>query len=120
MLRILFDHYAMLGNRMTVDTIQSQKYHRIMKEAGVYGSQSGPGNYSTNKNSQTDKEMKKRLDLIFCSVNRNKSNMDFEHFLQTLVKVAEVKFASLENPNRGLKTLIDLHMLPLAARLQQK
>ena len=28
-----------------------------------------------------DKEMKKRLDLIFCSVNRNKANMDFEHFL---------------------------------------
>ena len=38
------------------------------------------------------KEMKKRLDLIFCSINRNKSNMDFEHFLQSLVKVAETKY----------------------------
>lgn len=35
-LRNLFDSYALIGNRMTVDTIQSQKYHRIMKEAGVY------------------------------------------------------------------------------------
>ena len=64
--------------------------------------------------------MKKRLDLIFCSVNRNKSNMDFEHFLQSLVKVAEAKFSTFEHSNRGLKALMDLHMLPLAARIIQK
>lgn len=45
-------------------------------------------------NSASEKEMKKRLDLIFCSVNRNKSNMDFEHFLQALVKVAEAKYGN--------------------------
>lgn len=49
--------------------------------------------YATlNVLTSSDKEMKKRLDLIFCSVNRNKSNMDFEHFLKALVKVAEAKY----------------------------
>ena len=61
----------------------------------------------------SDKEMKKRLDLIFCSVNRNKSNMDFEHFLKSLVKVAEAKFIGM-HPSQGLKALMDHHMLPLA------
>lgn len=67
----------------------------------------------------SDKEMKKRLDLIFCSVNRNKSNMDFEHFLQSLVKVAEAKFPG-EHPSLCLKALMANHMLPLASRLAQK
>ena len=66
-----------------------------------------------------DKEMKKRLDLIFCSVNRNKTNMDFEHFLQSLVKVAEAKFPHV-HPSQGLKALMDHHMMPLAARVIQK
>jgi len=66
-----------------------------------------------------DKEMKKRLDLIFCSINRNKTNMDFEHFLQTLVKVAEAKFPQI-HPSQGLKALVDHHMLPLAARMIHK
>lgn len=64
----------------------------------------------------SDKEMKKRLDLIFCSINRNKTNMDFEHFLQTLVKVAAAKFSSV-HPSQSLKALMDHHMLPLAARM---
>lgn len=66
--------------------------------------------------STSDKEMKKRLDLIFCSVNRNKSNMDFEHFLQSLVKVAEAKFLH-EAPSLALKSLMQNHMLPLASRI---
>ena len=119
----MFDSYALIGNRMTVDTIQSQKYHKIMRDAGIYGQASGSNQMnnayatqgSTNMNA-SDKEMKKRLDLIFCSVNRNKSNMDFEHFLQTLVKVAEAKFPQV-HPSQGLKALMDIHMLPLAARM---
>ena len=63
--------------------------------------------------------MKKRLDLIFCSVNRNKTNMDFEHFLQSLVKVAEAKFLEA-NPRQSLKALMDYHMLPLAAHIISK
>lgn len=63
--------------------------------------------------------MKKRLDLIFCSINRNKTNMDFEHFLQSLVKVAEAKFGKA-NPSQSLKALMDHHMLPLANTVIKK
>ena len=54
-----------------------------MRDAGVYEA------------TPSQKEMKKRLDLIFCSINRNKSNMDFEHFLKALVKVAEAKYGDV-------------------------
>ena len=77
------------------------------------------GSTNTNTTNQIDKEMKKRLDLIFCSVNRNKANMDFEHFLQSLVKVAEAKFVVL-HPSQGLKTLMDYHMIPLAQRVAKR
>lgn len=90
-----------------------------MKEAGVYGhsQQTHPNQGVAMSNS--DKEMKKRLDLIFCSVNRNKSNMDFEHFLQSLVKVAEAKFPG-EHPSLCLKALMANHMLPLASQIAQR
>lgn len=32
---------------------------------------------------------KKRIDLIFCQVNKNKANMTFEIFLQALVKLSQ-------------------------------
>ena len=84
MLRVLFDSYALMNNRMTTDTIQSQKYHKIMRDAAIYN----------GSHTSSEKEMKQRVDLIFCSINRNKSNMDFEHFLQSLVKVAEAKYGN--------------------------
>ena len=84
-----------------------------MRDAQIY-SQGNAMHYTAGSSrGHSDKEMRKRLDLIFCSVNRNKSNMDFEHFLQSLVKVAEAKFTNLD-PSQGLKTLIDHHLMPLA------
>jgi len=50
-----------------------------MKDAGIYGQSQRKNTVQGQANS--DKDIKKRLDLIFCSVNRNKTNMDFEHFL---------------------------------------
>jgi len=44
--------------------------------------------------------------------------MDFEHFLQSLVKVAEAKYGNSQ-PSMSLKGLMDHHMLPLAARVIQ-
>ncbi len=79
-----------------------------MRDAAVY-----------QENHPLAKEMKKRLDLIFCSINRNKSNMDFEHFLQSLVKVAETKYGGNQKAGESLRRLMDHHMLPLAARIIQ-
>jgi hypothetical protein len=35
---------------------------------------------------------KKRIDLIFCAVNKHKANMTFDAFLQALIKIAEFKY----------------------------
>lgn len=35
---------------------------------------------------------KKRLDLIFCQVNKHKPNMLFDQFLQVLTKIADLKY----------------------------
>ena len=57
--------------------------------------------------------MKKRIDLVFCSVNRGKANMDFESFLLALVKIADFKFPHVE-PAQGLKAMLDFHLIPLS------
>jgi len=55
---------------------------------------------------------KKRVDLIFCKVNKNKTNMNFDNFLQCLVKLAEFKYPQV-HPSESLKQLIITYFLPL-------
>ena len=55
---------------------------------------------------------KKRVDLIFCKVNKNKSNMSFDNFLQCLVKLAEFKYPQV-HPSESLKELILTYFIPL-------
>ena len=86
MLKIVFDHYALKENNMNVDSIKSTKFHKMMADAGV----------GTPGPETTPQEIKKRLDLIFCSVNRGKAIMDFECFLISLIKIAEFKFPELD------------------------
>ena len=86
MLKSIFDHYALKENNMNVDSIKSTKFHKIMSDAGV----GTPGADSSPQ------EVKKRLDLIFCSVNKGKAIMDFESFLVSLIKIAEFKFPQLD------------------------
>ena len=49
---------------------------------------------------------KKRIDLIFCSVNKHKPNMSFDIFLQALIKIAEFKYLKGFTPTEALKSLI--------------
>jgi hypothetical protein len=55
---------------------------------------------------------KKKLDLIFCQVNKHKPNMVFETFLQVLTKIAEHKYPN-RYPSQSLQKLLSIHMLPL-------
>jgi hypothetical protein len=48
---------------------------------------------------------KKRIDLIFCAVNKHKVNMSFEVFLQALVKIGQFKYSNM-NPGDALKALV--------------
>ncbi len=56
---------------------------------------------------------KKRLDLIFCQVNKHKPNMAFENFLSCLPKIAEFKFTDKSRID-ALHLLIHDYLLPLS------
>ena len=45
---------------------------------------------------------KKRIDLIFCAVNKHKPFMSFDVFLQALIKIAEFKFSNTLSPSEAL------------------
>ena len=63
---------------------------------------------------------KKKLDLIFASVNKNKCNMHFDNFLIALTKVAETKYLNYEagiDPFQAMNLLIYNHMLPLSSKI---
>jgi D-mannonate dehydratase len=119
-LRSLFDHYALHGNRMSNDNLKSQKFCRMLSDAGLIDCDIPPTQITGFKRKSTIDEIKKRFDLIFCSVNRNKANMDFAHFLQAVVKVAEFKYPDMSSA-QALKAVLDNHFIPLACRiLEQK
>ena len=54
---------------------------------------------------------KTRVELIFSSVNKHKPQMLFDSFLDSLIKVAEVRYSGLPS-NHALQTLIKEHLLP--------
>lgn len=60
---------------------------------------------------------KKKIDLIFCQVNKNKPNMNFENFLQALTKLAEFKFPRSSRV-AGLQKLLNENLLPLYDKIQ--
>lgn len=61
---------------------------------------------------------KKRIDLIFCSVNKHKVNMTFDVFLQALIKIAEFKYN--ERSSEALQELITDFMVPLHSKIHSK
>jgi hypothetical protein len=84
-LKELFNYYASFGDRLNVSNLKSSKFHKLMADAKIL--QQTP--------MMTDEQFlmeKKRIDLIFCQVNKHKPNMQFENFLQALTKIAEYKY----------------------------
>lgn len=55
-----------------------------------------------NQRSDVPLMNKKRIDLIFCAVNKHKPFMSFDVFLQALIKIAEFKFSNTMNPSDAL------------------
>ena len=84
-LKELFNYYASYGDRLNVSNLKSSKFHKIMNDSHIL-------DYSEYRNDEAFLMEKKKIDLIFCSVNKHKPNMQFENFLQALTKIAEHKF----------------------------
>jgi len=55
---------------------------------------------------------KKKIDLLFCQVNKHKPNMQFDNFLQVLTLIGEYKYP-MGNQSLSLKRLLDNHLMPL-------
>lgn len=67
----IFMHYAFSGARLSLNHISLTKYLKLMQNCGVIR------RGATNK----------QLEIIYCSVNRTKTNMTFKLFLDTIPKL---------------------------------
>eukprot|EP00347_Sterkiella_histriomuscorum_P004180 403361442 len=105
-LKELFNYYSSFGDRLNVSNLKSSKFHKMMQDAEIFS-------MNQSQSSQMDK---KKLDLIFCQVNKHKPNMTFENFLQSLTKIAEYKFQEM-NKIDGLQELINNYLVPLAEKV---
>ena len=104
-LKEIFIYYASFGDRLNSNNLKSAKFHKMMQDSGIIRTKTvrSPTRNSTSRNAgscspsprlQTEESQmnKKRIDLIFCSVNKHKVNMNFDTFLQALIKIAEFKY----------------------------
>ena len=64
----IFVYYAQFGERLNTSTLKSSIYHRMLKEAKIVQDHSDGFN-------------KKRADIIFCMVTKNRGAMTFDIFL---------------------------------------
>ena len=55
---------------------------------------------------------KKRIDLIFVQINKHRMNMNFEVFLQTLIKIAEHVYPNVQSQD-ALVDLVAQYFLPM-------
>lgn len=96
----LFEYYCQFGERLNTEIMGTHKFMKINKEAEV-----------------TDKLINKtRLEIIYKSENKN-GRMNFQQFLNSLVKLAELKYQDnqeeLTTKDKVIK-LINEHYLPLS------
>ena len=91
-LREIFVYYASFGDRLNTQNLKSAKFHKMLQDAGIM-SQTGvksprsTNNFTSVRNTSTMSKNesglmnKKRVDLIFCAVNKHKPFMTFDIFL---------------------------------------
>lgn len=100
-LRKVFQFYTTFGDRCNMSNLKSNKFHKMMADAGVKDV------FLTQK----------ELDLLFVAENKHKPNMDFDTFLQLLVKVAAQRYDTPVSSRAILERFIKEHMLPLYANI---
>jgi len=103
-IRKLFEYYCQFGERLNTSCLKSNKFIKFSLEADII---------DENIN-------KTRLELIFSSENKTKSKaqIDFDCFLNCLIKVAEIKYGNeYKGANKSLQALIDNKILPLYEKI---
>ena len=102
-LKKIFQFYTTFGDRCNTSNLKSNKFHKMMLDCGVRGQ------YLTQR----------ELDLLFVAENKHNPNMDYQTFLQLLVKVAENRYHGTIPSREALDRFLKEHMLPLYNSLYQ-
>lgn len=100
----LFLFYASFGDRSNYNLLKSNKFHKLMSDSRIL-----------NNSDLT----KKRLDLLFVSGNHHRSYVDFNEFLDLLVKIANYKYQEIED-NSALFKLLEENLLPLYENIREE
>lgn len=103
-LNVMFSYYASFGDRLNVTKLKSSKYHKLLQDAGV----------------EANIVQKKKIDLIFCSQNKNLPTMIFDVFLDSLPLIAQLKYPEVLTqlgPGEALNELLANNLLPLYDKL---
>ena len=105
-LRKLFFKYSSAKNKISNSFIQFKKFLQMMQDAQVI-----------------DKHFtSQKLELIFCSQNKHKVNMDFATFQEAVPRILQEKYPTIfkVSPGEALCKLLDEHFWPLASAIDQE
>ena len=101
-LKRVFEYYCQFGERMNINSIKSQKFYKLISDSAL----------------EDNTLNKTRIELIFSSENKHKSQMNYESFLSSLIKVSEIKYAKEKmTSSKSLQKLISNHILPLYEKI---
>ena len=93
-LKKVFEYYCQFGERMNILNMKSQKYYKLLTDCKLID----------------DNLNKTRIELIFSSENKHKPQMNFETFLNSLIRVAEIKYDKIPS-NQAVKKLIKENLI---------
>ena len=96
-LQKIYEYYCQYGERLNSTILKSHKFIKISKEAGIMSN-------IINKT---------RLEIIYKSENKY-NRMNFEQFLNSLIKIADIKYSNITESRRAkVKRLINEYYIPL-------
>lgn len=93
-LKKVFEYYCQFGERMNILNMKSQKYYKLLTDCKLID----------------DNLNKTRIELIFSSENKHKPQMNFETFLNSLIRVAEIKYDKIPS-NQAVQKLIKENLI---------
>ena len=94
----VFEYYCQYGERLNSKILKSHKFIKLFRESGLM-----------------DKKLDTtRLEIIYKSINKN-NQMNFEQFLNSLLKVSSYKFFITDKKDikKGVEKIIYENLLPL-------
>ena len=103
-LKKLFEKYCQQGGDVTnLKYMKSQRFYKFLYDSDLYDL----------------KITKVKAELIFTSESKHINHINFNQFLQLLLKISEVKYSdrNILNKHKMLKTLLEQYIIPLYDRV---